>query len=106
MSDKKTFLDKIQEIGTCEDEVKRRSLLAELNADASSVFDENENFKKANEELKNNNNELMAENMKLFRRIGFDKDPKEVNADSTGVKPSDNQKTKFEDLFDEKGGTK
>lgn len=110
---KADFLNKIKAIGTCEDDVQRRTLLAELNDEASTIFDENETLKSTNdaltttnEQFKTDNETLRQANMKLFLRVGNDKTEKEKQEDSTGVKTPDVSKRKFEDLFNEKGGIK
>lgn len=111
--DKKEFLAKITEIGTCEDDVQRRTLLAELNDEASNLYDENENLKTeksnletSNKQFESDNETLRQANMKLFLRVGEGKTDKQIQEDSTGVKSPDNQKRSFENLFNEKGGLK
>ena len=97
--DKAEFLEKIKNIGTCEDDVTRRTMLTELQDDVSNVFDTNENLTKENNDLKGDNNRLYDENMKLFLRVSDDKEP-----DDEPKPPK--EKRKFEDLFNDKGGIK
>ena len=111
--DKATFLKKIKEIGTCEDDAQRRVLLTEINDEVSNVFDENENLKTANEDLttlndqfKNDNETLRQANMKMFLKIGEDKPEGETTKNSTGITNPVEDKKNFEDLFNEKGGLK
>lgn len=106
--DKEGFLDKIKEIGTCEDEVDRRSLLSELSEDVSKVFDDlnvsNETIATLNNTIAENNNDmekLRQANMDLFKRIGAEKTEGEKLKDN-GFE-EEKPKRKFEDLFDEKG---
>lgn len=111
--DKATFLKKIKEIGTCEDDAQRRTLLAEINDEVSNVFDENETLKTEkedlstiNEQYKNDCETLRQANMKLFLRVGNDKTEQQQNEDSTGIKTPEVSNKSFEDLFNEKGGLK
>ena len=103
--DKKTFLEKIQEIGTCEDDVTRRSLLAEVNEGVSGVFDQNEELTSSNSSITADNEKLRKANMELFLQIGSEKNPEDLAKDSTGLKP-EKEKRKFENLFNEKGEIK
>ncbi len=102
--DKETFLNKIKEIGTTEDEVQRRTLLTELNDDASSIFDENETLKTENGQVKEYNETLLVENRKLFMRVSSDKEEGQGEEGNQGN--AEDEKLKFEDLFDEKGEIK
>ena len=106
--DKDAFLDKIKEIGTCEDEVNRRTLLSELSESVSEVFDtvsENANtIESLNKTIEQNNSDmesLRQANMDLFKRIGGTKTPQEINKDN-GFE-EEKPKRKYDDLFDEKG---
>lgn len=103
--DKKTFLEKIQEIGTCEDDVTRRSLLAEVNEGVSGVFDQNEELASSNSSLTEDNEKLRSANMDLFLQIGQPKSPEDLTKGSTGLTPPQ-EKRKFENLFNEKGEIK
>lgn len=110
--DKATFLEKIKEIGTCEDDVTRRSLLADIE-EVTKIYDENEilktekeNLKNTNEQYEKDNETLRQANMKLFLRVGEDKTEKQKTEDTTGIQQPDESKRKFEDLFNEKGGLK
>lgn len=103
--DKQAFLEKVTAIGTCEDEVQRRTLLAELSDEGGKVFDD---FAKATEtstSLAADNEKLRAANMQLFLRVGGEKTPEDQMKDTTGIDQK-KDKLKFEDLFDEKGGIK
>lgn len=105
--DKDTFLSKIQEIGTCEDDVTRRSLLLEVTDGIKEVYDKElehtSTIDSLNNTITNKDKDierLREDNMKLFLRIGEQKSPEEITKDSTGIeqKPESN-KRKFEDLF-------
>lgn len=97
--DKQELIEQITKIGTCEDDVERRTMLTELQDSVSTVFDSNEQLTTENTELRDNVNRLYDENMKLFLRVGEDKKP-----DDEPEPPK--EKRKFEDLFNEKGGLK
>ncbi len=99
---KTEFLNKVKEIGTCEDEAQRRALLAEMSDEVSKDYDEIETLKQAQTEYETNMESLRAANMSLFLRLGADKAQEETGADET----NNDEKLKFEDLFDEKGGLK
>ena len=96
--DKETFLEKIKEIGSCEDEVTRRSLLADLNDGVSGVFDENETLTQTNSELSADNDRLREVNNSLWQSYGTNK-PNPQN--ETGLESG--EKRKFENLFNNKG---
>ena len=108
--DKETFLSKIIEIGTIEDDVQRRTLLTEISDAVSEVYDNvdslnvtidslNGNLTKANENLE----KAQAENMKLFLRVGEQKTGETLQKEETGL-TKDPEKRKFEDLFKEEKG--
>lgn len=103
---KQDFLDKITEIGKCEDDATRRELLTQLSEDASKDYDEITRLTTENETLTTNNETLRDANMKLFLRVGADKSENERKKDETGVGGEDKKKREFKDLFDEKGGLK
>lgn len=103
---KDEFLEKIKEIGTCEDDVSRRTLLAEMTDSISKVYDDmdansstintlNETISKNNEDME----KLREANMSLFLRLGSNKSSSEVLEDTTGIKTDEKPKRKFEDLF-------
>lgn len=107
--DKDTFLQKVKEIGTCEDSETRLTMLAELGDEVSKVYDESATKDTTIEGLNNTitkNNEDMEKlreaNMSLFLRIGEQKPASQQQTASTGIEPEAN-KRKFEDLFKEKG---
>lgn len=108
--DRDAMLSKITEIGTCEDDVKRRTLLTEISDEVTKIYDsadENttniESLKKEIEKNKEDMEELRKANMTLFKRLGAEKTPEEQKMVSTGIKEPEEHKRKFEDLFNEKG---
>lgn len=105
--EKADFLNIIDEIGTCEDEVQRRELLAGMRDDVSAIFDSNSDLTEKNTNLEADNESLRAANMKLFLRVGdSSKTPEETLKDKTGIDNQPRERLKFNDLFDEKGGIK
>lgn len=109
--EKDKILEKITNIGIIEDEIERRSILAELNSDVNNLFTELETNKNTIDELnkniqKNNSDmdKLREYNMELFKRLPVDKTEEEKLKDN-GME-EEKSKRKFEDLFDEKGGIK
>lgn len=104
--EKQEFLEKITEIGTCEDDVKRRELLTSLSEDVSKDYDELTSLAESNATLTQERETLREANMKLFLRVGEDKDSSTVKENETGIKNEQIKKLSFNDLFDEKGGIK
>lgn len=105
--DKKEFLETLAKIGTSEDETERRSLLADLNKEATTLFDNNATLTTQNKALSDDNENIRAANMKLFLQIGANKTEQQRQLDQTGHQKEEPEKVmKYEDLFDEKGELK
>ena len=104
--EKKDFLDRITEIGKCEDDVQRRELLSQLSEEASKDYDNLVSLTETNANLTKDNETLRDANMKLFLRVGEAKDPTTVIKNNTGVTDPPKEKRKFDDLFNEKGAIK
>ena len=98
--EKQEFLDRLDEIGTCEDDVTRRTLLTEIRESVSEVFDSNADLTDKNSKLTTENERILGENMKLFLRVGEQREPEKPHV----TEPK--EKRSFENLFDEKGGIK
>ena len=96
---KQQFLDRITEIGTCEDEATRREMLASLGEDGGTIFDDYDAAETARAAAVEDNEKLRAANMKLFLRVGDHEKPET---------PATETKTdlKYENLFNEKGELK
>ena len=101
--DKNVFIEKIKEIGTCEDTIKVRTLLTELSDDVSKVFDSLDESTSKIEELTktidaNNTDmdDLRKANMELFKRVGSNTNDEATQ--NLGLEP-EKEKLKFEDLF-------
>ena len=91
--DKETFLSKINEIGTCEDEVKRRSLLTEVSDEVVKVYDNSEvlstTINTLNETIVKDKAEIdriQSVNMTLWTQVNAQKSSDEVIENATGVK--------------------
>ena len=102
--EKQEFLDRIKAVGTCEKDEERREMLASLSDEVSKDYDSLTKLTTDNQNLTNDNELLRQANMKLFLRVGEQKDTsQEHKKDDVS---DDNKKRNFEDLFDEKGGLK
>lgn len=101
---KDDFLAKIQEIGTCEDDAQRRTLLAELSNDAGADYDSFATAQQTAEQLKNDNKELQAANLRLFKMIGNDDGAQDP--EPAAPKPKEKETLDFKNLFDDKGNLK
>lgn len=104
--DKDTFLNKIKEIGTLENEAELRDKLTELTDEILPIFDKETELETENNKYKEDMEKLREANMKLFLRVGSDKTPEEARQESTGVKDEVKEPRKFEDLFDNEGNLK
>lgn len=104
--EKQEFLDAMNNIGTCEDEVQRRELIASVIESASSDYDNLATLTETNQKLSDDMETLRDANMKLFLRVGESKQSDEMKKDTTGIDNKEIQKKDFKDLFDEKGGIK
>ena len=95
--ERKEFEEKIKEIGTCEDEVKRRELLTELNDSAVSVFDDNETLRAENTKQKEENEKLIESNRKYFMRLETQKSARQEREDNTGIEEEEKKEYKSYD---------
>lgn len=104
--DKDTFLSKINEIGTCDDEVKRRSLLTEVSDEVVKVYDNSEvlsttintlnaTIVKDKEEIER----VQRTNMELWTKVNAQKSSDEVVENATGIKKEPEKEYKsYEEL--------
>lgn len=76
--DKESFLERIKEIGTCEDDIKRRDILTEVSTQIEKLFDESETLRSSNEKYAQDNETLREANMKLFLKAN-DSSKKEID---------------------------
>lgn len=85
--DKDTFLEKIKELGTCDDEVERRSILASVSDEVSKVYDTNKELTESNTKYIEDMEKLRQANMDLFLRVGeTNKTPDNINNGIVGDK--------------------
>ena len=91
---------RLQEIGTCEDDVQRRTLIANFSEDAAADYEEHATVLAERDQFAADNEDLRKANMDLFKKIGV----RQEQTLETGNEPK--AKRKFEDLFDDKGGIK
>lgn len=94
-------LRKLQEIGTLDDDVKRREILTEVTEEVTSIYD---TASQLSTDVENNRKEiekLREANMKLFLKVGEPKTA-EQRLEAEGIE-KDREPRKFEDLFNEKG---
>lgn len=103
--EKVDFLNRLTAIGSCEDDVERRELLSALSEEASKDYDTLATLTTTNETLLNDNEKLRNANMKLFLRVGEEKDEADTKKNNTGVK-DEPEKRNFSDLFDKEGRIK
>ena len=103
--EKAEMIEKITAIGTCEDDVERRTLLAEFQTEATKDYDSFADSSSKNDELTAEITKLQEANMKLFLQIGSQDDNVSKGSEGSGAEESE-EKLKFEDLFDEKGELK
>lgn len=98
---KQEMIAAIQGIGTCEDDIERRNLLANLQEGLTEDYDSLENVTNERDTLLNDNEDLRKANMQLFLKVGQADSPDDIPHEKEEPK-----KRNFEDLFDEKGGVK
>ena len=97
---KDEYTERLQAIGTEEDEAQRRELIAQLIEDGGKDYDDHASAIAARDQAQQENEQLRAANMKLFLRVGEKKEP-DINPN-----PEPTRKREFKDLFDNKGGLK
>jgi len=99
---KEEFNQRMAEIGRCEDDVERRTLIVNLTNDAGEDYDERDLFSQRNEQLTADLDKAQKANMDLFLQVTAKREPD----DDGGKGDPPPEKRKFEDLFDEKGAIK
>lgn len=97
--EKEELLQRLDEIGTCEDDVQRRTLLTEVRDSVSEVFDSNASLVEQNSTLTTDNERIKGENMKLYLRVTEKSEP-----DKPPHVEEPKEKRSFNNLFNEKGG--
>lgn len=105
--DKKDMHELIQKIGTTEDEVERRDLLAKMDESIDPIYDERDKALEQSRQLSEDNEKVRAANMKLFTQLGAERTEEEVRKEMTGIdEPAEAPRRSFKDLFNEKGELK
>lgn len=99
---KDEFMAKIQEIGTCEDDVQRKTLLTELSTGVTNIFDENDTLSKSNKQYEQDNEILRKANNKLWLETTGNPNGKKEEEEETDPEEKE-EKLEFKDLFNEKG---
>jgi hypothetical protein len=94
------FTERLQAIGTEEDEAQRRELIAQLMDDAGNDYDDHAAAVTARDQALQQVEDLQAANKRLFLRIGAKTEP-DVDPNQKPPEPR-----KFSDLYNEKGGLK
>lgn len=103
--DKETFLNSISDIGKCEDDAERRTLLSNLSDEAVKIFDNqdnlttqintlNDSLTKANEQI----TKVQGYNMDLYNKLDAQRQGTSFE-NATGIKKEEPKEYKsFEDL--------
>lgn len=99
--EKTDFLNRITEIGSCDDDIQRRELLTQLSEEASKDYDNLAKLTETNATLLNDNETLRSANMKLFLRVGETKGETNNEANT-----NNDEELTYEKLFNEKGELK
>lgn len=94
------FTERMQAIGTEEDEAQRRGLIARLIEDAGNDYDDHAAAVTARDQALQQVDHLQQKNKELFLQIGVKKEP-DVPGD-----PKPTERPKYSDLFNEKGELK
>lgn len=91
--DKEKFLERIKEIGACENDAERRDKLSNLSDEVVKVFDNedllNNKIKNLNDDLdsiKKDYEETQKYNRSLWLKLDAQKKESEVLQDTTGIK--------------------
>lgn len=99
--EREELLKSITEIGTCEDEAQRRTLLTNLNENVGKVFDEvdslktdTENLQKELEAEKQKVESTQAENKKLFLKLSDQMNEADGVSGETGIKKEEKKEYK------------
>ena len=101
--DKETFNNKIKELGEMETVEEIRAGLAEVSECVNGVFDNNQELIEQHDTDQQEMENIRQANMKLFQRIGSEKDPVKQAEEQTGLKQEPVERRKFTDLYNDKG---
>lgn len=104
--DKQNLLDRIKEIGSCEDSVERLTKLTNLQEEVSKVFDDKteletkvqtltDSITKKDEEIQKANKYAMD----MFLKVGEQKSEEQVQAEKRGIEQEEKKEYKsYKDL--------
>lgn len=98
--DKATFTERMQAIGTEEDEANRRDMIAQLIEDAGNDYDDHAAAVTDRDNALQQVEHLQQRNKELFMRIPVRNEPNPQPAHEPEEKP------KYSDLFNERGELK
>lgn len=98
--DKQTILDTIKNIGTCEDDATRRTMLADFEKDLSADYDRLSELETTTTDLNSQIEKLRNDNMQLFLSIGSKAEPDRPGTDNK------KEPLTYEALFNDKGELK
>lgn len=101
--DKAQFIERLQAIGTEEDDTKRRGLIADLIEEGGNDYDDHAAAVADRDAALQDNEDLRAANMDLFKRVGQNKAP---GNDPGNPQNQPTEKRNFNNLFNEKGELK
>ena len=94
------LLNAITQVGTSEDEVTRRNLLADISAEVTTILNSNETLTSENKRFRTDNDNLRSANMQLFLRVSGG------NVEPSKTKEEKEEKREYKNLFNEKGELK
>ena len=94
------IMQRLSDIGTCEDAAQRRAMLTEVTDGVNGVFDTNDTLTQANTRFEADNKKLQEYNMQLFLKVGG-----QTKKPEQDPKPQ-TEPLKYENLFNEKGDLK
>lgn len=100
--EKQDLLNRITAIGSCDNDAERREMLTQLSEEASKDYDTLATLTEQNNNLLNDNEALRSANMKLFLRVGENRND---NRNDNHEQESNKELT-YENLFNEKGELK
>ena len=100
--DKATFIEKVQKIGTCENQDDRLTLLTELSNEVEKDYDKIETLTKSLSETQENLKKAQETNMDFFTRLNDQKTADDVLKNSTGVeKPVEKEYKSYDQLIED-----
>lgn len=96
------MLNKLTEIGTCEDDAQRRTSITEISDEIKTIFGNNEKLTSDNAELDKQIKKVQEHNMQLYLKV----QGQNAKANDVGVGEEHGAELRYENLFDDKGELK